>query len=144
MLFGTSLTFFYWSTVYSCTLVIHLHLITNLALSLLQFYLSSAGCKYGKSCKFNHGRGKAAVTPVAEYNFLGLPIRPVLFHCLFFNLFALLIAFKIHFVILLCACMCIIFGYLCCRARESVLTTCVMVPASMGQIVGLIILILQQ
>lgn len=41
-----------------------------------KFYLSSVGCKYGKSCKFNHGRGKTVATPVAEYNFLGLPIRP--------------------------------------------------------------------
>ncbi|XP_076901979.1 zinc finger CCCH domain-containing protein 67-like isoform X2 [Bidens hawaiensis] len=43
-----------------------------------KYYLSTAGCKYGKSCKFSHGgsRGKTVVTPVVEYNFLGLPIRP--------------------------------------------------------------------
>ncbi|XP_021984094.1 zinc finger CCCH domain-containing protein 67 isoform X1 [Helianthus annuus] len=41
-----------------------------------KYYLSPAGCKYGKSCKFSHGRGKTVTTPVVEYNFLGLPIRP--------------------------------------------------------------------
>ncbi|KAF5757874.1 putative transcription factor C3H family [Helianthus annuus] len=41
-----------------------------------KYHTSSAGCKYGKACKFNHGRGKSVKTPVAEYNFLGLPIRP--------------------------------------------------------------------
>ncbi|KAK1422366.1 hypothetical protein QVD17_25442 [Tagetes erecta] len=39
-------------------------------------HASSAGCKYGKACKFNHGRRKTVKTPVVEYNFVGLPIRP--------------------------------------------------------------------
>nr|XP_043616936.1 zinc finger CCCH domain-containing protein 67-like [Erigeron canadensis] len=41
-----------------------------------KFYLSSGGCKYGKACKFSHTKGKTVTTPVVEYNFLGLPIRP--------------------------------------------------------------------
>ncbi|KAI7740374.1 hypothetical protein M8C21_012721 [Ambrosia artemisiifolia] len=41
-----------------------------------KYYLSPAGCKYGNSCKFSHGRGKTVITPLVEYNFLGLPIRP--------------------------------------------------------------------
>ncbi|KAD2806067.1 hypothetical protein E3N88_39444 [Mikania micrantha] len=39
-------------------------------------HMSSAGCKHGKACKFNHGVGKNVKTPVIEYNFVGLPIRP--------------------------------------------------------------------
>ncbi|KAK9054564.1 hypothetical protein SSX86_025643 [Deinandra increscens subsp. villosa] len=41
-----------------------------------KFHTSFVGCKYGKACKFNHGRGKTVKTPVVEYNFVGLPIRP--------------------------------------------------------------------
>ncbi|KAK7302195.1 hypothetical protein RJT34_13077 [Clitoria ternatea] len=39
-----------------------------------KYYLRSGGCKFGKACKFSHSRGKSA-SPVAELNFLGLPIR---------------------------------------------------------------------
>ncbi|KAH0688236.1 hypothetical protein KY284_018789 [Solanum tuberosum] len=41
-----------------------------------KYYLTSGGCKYGKSCKFNHSREKGAISPIVEFNFLGLPIRP--------------------------------------------------------------------
>ncbi|KAI3761402.1 hypothetical protein L1987_51817 [Smallanthus sonchifolius] len=41
-----------------------------------KYHTSSAGCKLGKACKFSHGRGKTVKTPVVEYNFVGLPIRP--------------------------------------------------------------------
>lgn len=40
-----------------------------------KYYLSSGGCKYGKACKYSHSRGKPALPPVVEFNFLGLPIR---------------------------------------------------------------------
>ncbi|KAL8217518.1 hypothetical protein R6Q57_020891 [Mikania cordata] len=41
-----------------------------------KFHMPSAGCKHGKACKFNHGKGKNVRRPVIEYNFMGLPIRP--------------------------------------------------------------------
>lgn len=41
-----------------------------------KYYLTSGGCKYGKACKFIHSREKGAVSPIVEFNFLGLPIRP--------------------------------------------------------------------
>ncbi|KAH7865664.1 hypothetical protein Vadar_009477 [Vaccinium darrowii] len=41
-----------------------------------KYYLSSGGCIFGKACKYHHGRGKAPVAPIMEFNFLGLPIRP--------------------------------------------------------------------
>ncbi|XP_009791087.1 zinc finger CCCH domain-containing protein 67 isoform X2 [Nicotiana sylvestris] len=41
-----------------------------------KYYLTSGGCKYGKACKFNHSREKGSISPIAEFNFLGLPIRP--------------------------------------------------------------------
>lgn len=121
------------------TLSCHLEafLILDLVI-LLQFYLSTGGCKYGKSCKFSHGRGKTAVTPVVEYNFLGLPIRPVLLIC---NLYCIQDSF-----ILCSSSWCILFDYILLyyREKKNALTTCVMAPANMGQIVGLIILILLQ
>ncbi|XP_020235786.1 zinc finger CCCH domain-containing protein 43 [Cajanus cajan] len=40
-----------------------------------KYYLRSGGCKFGKACKFNHTRGKCSASPIAELNFLGLPIR---------------------------------------------------------------------
>lgn len=45
---------------------------------LLQYYLTSGGCKFGSACKYNHSREKSAVFPALEFNFLGLPIRVVL------------------------------------------------------------------
>ncbi|OAY30751.1 zinc finger CCCH domain-containing protein 43 isoform X2 [Manihot esculenta] len=48
-----------------------------------KYYLRTGGCKYGKACRYNHSRAKtpvlpakAAVFPVLDLNFLGLPIRP--------------------------------------------------------------------
>ncbi|PHT46366.1 hypothetical protein CQW23_15524 [Capsicum baccatum] len=41
-----------------------------------QYYLTEGGCKYGNTCKYNHSRRKDALSPVLDYNFLGLPIRP--------------------------------------------------------------------
>ncbi|MCD7451112.1 hypothetical protein HAX54_009560 [Datura stramonium] len=41
-----------------------------------KYYLTSGGCKYGKACKFNHSREKNSISPIVEFNFLGLPIRP--------------------------------------------------------------------
>ncbi|KAK4350620.1 hypothetical protein RND71_029933 [Anisodus tanguticus] len=41
-----------------------------------KYYLTSGGCKYGKACKFNHSREKGSISPIVEFNFLGLPIRP--------------------------------------------------------------------
>ncbi|KAG5153812.1 hypothetical protein JHK82_011781 [Glycine max] len=43
-----------------------------------KYYQRSGGCKFGKSCKYNHTRGKisTAPAPLLELNFLGLPIRP--------------------------------------------------------------------
>lgn len=46
-------------------------------LRLLQYYMRTGGCKYGKACRFNHSRAKASAAPVLELNFLGLPIRLV-------------------------------------------------------------------
>ncbi|XP_062080576.1 zinc finger CCCH domain-containing protein 67-like [Humulus lupulus] len=43
-----------------------------------KYYLRSRGCKLGKACKYNHTKGKtsaAPLTPVLEFNFVGLPIR---------------------------------------------------------------------
>ncbi|XP_050377807.1 zinc finger CCCH domain-containing protein 67 isoform X2 [Argentina anserina] len=40
-----------------------------------KYYLRPGGCKYGKGCKYSHGKGKPPVAPVMELNFLGLPIR---------------------------------------------------------------------
>ncbi|KAM5587227.1 hypothetical protein ABKV19_005921 [Rosa sericea] len=40
-----------------------------------KYYLRPGGCKYGKACRYNHGKGKPSVAPVVERNFLGLPIR---------------------------------------------------------------------
>ncbi|KAJ8553976.1 hypothetical protein K7X08_024654 [Anisodus acutangulus] len=40
-----------------------------------KYYLTSGGCKYGKACKFNHSREKGSISPIVEFNFLGLPIR---------------------------------------------------------------------
>ncbi|KAF3633060.1 putative callose synthase 10-like [Capsicum annuum] len=41
-----------------------------------KYYLTEGGCKYGNACKYNHSRRKDAISPVLDYNFLGLPIRP--------------------------------------------------------------------
>ncbi|PRQ17107.1 putative transcription factor C3H family [Rosa chinensis] len=41
----------------------------------VHYYLRPGGCKYGKACRYNHGKGKPLVAPVVELNFLGLPIR---------------------------------------------------------------------
>ncbi|KAJ7956115.1 Zinc finger CCCH domain-containing protein [Quillaja saponaria] len=35
----------------------------------------SGGRKHGKSCRYNHTRGKSSATPILELNFMGLPIR---------------------------------------------------------------------
>ncbi|KAK9926735.1 hypothetical protein M0R45_023948 [Rubus argutus] len=40
-----------------------------------KYYLRPGGCKYGKACRYNHGKGKPSVASVVELNFLGLPIR---------------------------------------------------------------------
>jgi hypothetical protein len=64
-----------------------LFLYYNYFLSLLQYYLRTGGCKYGKACRFNHTREKTFSVPplktpmpsILELNFLGLPIRPVSF-----------------------------------------------------------------
>nr|XP_017219043.1 PREDICTED: uncharacterized protein LOC108196320 isoform X2 [Daucus carota subsp. sativus] len=40
-----------------------------------QYYLSPGGCKNRKACRYSHGKGKAAVIPNLELNFIGLPIR---------------------------------------------------------------------
>ncbi|XP_060204496.1 zinc finger CCCH domain-containing protein 67 isoform X6 [Lycium barbarum] len=40
-----------------------------------KYYLTSGGCKYGKACKFSHSREKGSISPIVEFNFLGLPIR---------------------------------------------------------------------
>ncbi|KAL6973106.1 hypothetical protein U1Q18_027280 [Sarracenia purpurea var. burkii] len=40
-----------------------------------KYYLRSGGCKFGKACRYKHGIGRAPVTPILEFNFLGLPIR---------------------------------------------------------------------
>lgn len=47
-------------------------------LSLLQYYLRTGGCKFGKACRYNHTKAKPSAVPVLELNFLGLPIRLVL------------------------------------------------------------------
>ena len=47
-------------------------------LSLLQYYLRTGGCKFGKACRYNHTKAKPSAVPVLELNFLGLPIRMVL------------------------------------------------------------------
>ncbi|KAF2293230.1 hypothetical protein GH714_040580 [Hevea brasiliensis] len=48
-----------------------------------KYYLRTGGCKYGKACRYNHSRekppmlpAKTTVSPVYDFNFLGLPIRP--------------------------------------------------------------------
>ncbi|KAM3381233.1 zinc finger CCCH domain-containing protein 67-like [Capsicum galapagoense] len=41
-----------------------------------KYYLTSGGCKYGKACKFIHSREKGSISPIVEFNFLGLPLRP--------------------------------------------------------------------
>uniref|UniRef100_A0A2P2MAV2 C3H1-type domain-containing protein n=1 Tax=Rhizophora mucronata TaxID=61149 RepID=A0A2P2MAV2_RHIMU len=43
---------------------------------LLQYYLRTGGCKYGKACRYNHSKAKSLLLPGLELNFLGLPIRP--------------------------------------------------------------------
>ncbi|PSS07714.1 Zinc finger CCCH domain-containing protein [Actinidia chinensis var. chinensis] len=40
-----------------------------------KYYLRSGGCKYGKACRYSHSRGKTPVAPIADFNFLGLPVR---------------------------------------------------------------------
>ncbi|WOH09748.1 hypothetical protein DCAR_0729206 [Daucus carota subsp. sativus] len=40
-----------------------------------KYYLSAGGCKYRKACWYSHGKGKSAVTPNSELNFIGFPIR---------------------------------------------------------------------
>ncbi|XP_028071974.1 zinc finger CCCH domain-containing protein 67-like [Camellia sinensis] len=37
-------------------------------------YLTPGGCKYGKSCRYNHSKDESEIAP-PELNFLGLPIR---------------------------------------------------------------------
>ncbi|KAL6994412.1 hypothetical protein U1Q18_012516 [Sarracenia purpurea var. burkii] len=39
-----------------------------------KYYLTAEGCKYGKSCRYNHSKDDLEITP-PELNFLGLPIR---------------------------------------------------------------------
>ncbi|XP_058179230.1 zinc finger CCCH domain-containing protein 67-like isoform X1 [Rhododendron vialii] len=39
-----------------------------------KYYLTAEGCKYGKSCRYNHSKAEAEIAP-PELNFLGLPIR---------------------------------------------------------------------
>lgn len=41
-----------------------------------KYYQTSVGCKYGKNCKYNHNREKFQTSPIQEFNFLGLPMRP--------------------------------------------------------------------
>ncbi|CAI9112098.1 OLC1v1012478C1 [Oldenlandia corymbosa var. corymbosa] len=40
-----------------------------------KYYLTSGGCKFGNSCKYSHNKGRSSVSPILEFNFLGLPIR---------------------------------------------------------------------
>ncbi|XP_010322522.1 zinc finger CCCH domain-containing protein 67 isoform X2 [Solanum lycopersicum] len=40
-----------------------------------KYYLTEGGCKYGNACKYSHSKGKGAISPVLDFNFLGLPIR---------------------------------------------------------------------
>ncbi|KAH0751019.1 hypothetical protein KY290_030251 [Solanum tuberosum] len=40
-----------------------------------KYYLTEGGCKYGNACKYSHSKRKGAISPVLDFNFLGLPIR---------------------------------------------------------------------
>ncbi|KAK1377246.1 Zinc finger, CCCH-type [Heracleum sosnowskyi] len=40
-----------------------------------KYQSTPGGCKYGKACRYNHSRPKPSVAPIAEFNFLGLPMR---------------------------------------------------------------------
>ncbi|XP_059300019.1 zinc finger CCCH domain-containing protein 43-like isoform X2 [Lycium ferocissimum] len=41
-----------------------------------KYFLTEGGCKYGNACKYNHSRRKGVISPVQDFNFLGLPLRP--------------------------------------------------------------------
>ncbi|XP_055829763.1 zinc finger CCCH domain-containing protein 67-like isoform X2 [Solanum dulcamara] len=41
-----------------------------------KYYLTEGGCKYGNACKYNHSGIQGASSPVLDFNFLGLPVRP--------------------------------------------------------------------
>ncbi|XP_060170845.1 zinc finger CCCH domain-containing protein 43-like [Lycium barbarum] len=40
-----------------------------------KYFLTEGGCKYGNACKYNHSRRKGVISPVQDFNFLGLPLR---------------------------------------------------------------------
>ncbi|KAL7190284.1 hypothetical protein ACSBR2_022543 [Camellia fascicularis] len=46
-------------------------------------YLTPGGCKYGKSCRYNHSKDESEIAP-PELNFLGLPIRLGEKECVFY------------------------------------------------------------
>lgn len=46
--------------------------------TVLQYYSTPGGCKYGSSCKYSH---KENIEVPAKLNFLGLPLRPVSVCC---------------------------------------------------------------
>lgn len=49
-----------------------------------KYYLSSGGCKYGKACRYKHNIRKTPAVPIADFNFLSLPIRPGERECPFY------------------------------------------------------------